>query len=297
LAKSSKILLKEKGLGLLGSTVAIDEAAAGVEDVPVALVEAPKVKGALVTELPGFLPSLSPPIVPKEKSEEEGAVAEVAAVEVAADVPVAVVLAGVPKLKLGVVEPVEAMEVEVVLGDPNEKEGVPDAIEAAGLSSVGLLVVVDVPKLNEGVVEVVAGVEVADVKVVGVLAGVAAGFPKEKPPAGVVVDDEGADPSAKGLVEAVVVAVGVEGLSAVLVPNPNVGVADVGAVVGGNFPKVAVPVEAHEVGVPKLNPPVELPAEGAAVLGVLAVLPVDVVAGDPKVGIVEVAGAGALKDD
>lgn len=159
-----------------------------------------------------------------------------------------------------------------------------------------------VPKLNEGVVlPVAAGVEVVDAEVAGVVAVVVAGFPNEKPADGeaVVVEDEGVEASENVLLGVELVAAGVVGLSEVLAPNPNVGIADVVVVAAEGFPKVAVPVEAEGVlGVLKLNPPTEALDGGAEILGVLLLFAAGVAAGDPKLGAaVEVAGAGALKDD
>lgn len=260
LAKSSKILLKEKGLGLLGSMVVV---LAGVVAVVVFVVDvaeeaAPKVKGELVTVLlSGFL-SLSPlpPMVPKEKSEVEGVEVEVEAA-VVAGVLVAVEAAGAPKLKVGMVDfvvdageavvlvlGVVAVVVVVVVvaalaGVPKEKPVVVAAVVAGvDLSSAGLLAAAGAPNVNVGVAA--AGVVVVVPGVVEALAAGVAGFPKEKPvAAGVVVvlaAEEGVvvlEPNENGLAAAaapVVVAVAATGVAGVcaddvlLAPNPNVGV-------------------------------------------------------------------------
>lgn len=290
LAKSSKILLKEKGLGLLGSMVVV---LAGVVAVVVVVVDvaeeaAPKVKGELVTVLlSGFL-SLSPlpPMVPKEKSEVEGVEVEVEAA-VVAGVLVAVEAAGAPKLKvgmvdfvvdageavvlvLGVVAVVVVVVVAALAGVPKEKPVVVAAVVAGvDLSSAGLLAAAGAPNVNVGVAA--AGVVLVVPGVVEALAAGVAGFPKEKPAAaGVVVvlaAEEGVvvlEPNENGLASAaapvvvVVVAAGVAGVCAddvLLAPNPNVGVVVVAGlsvvvVVAGLAPKLKADVAGVVVGVP-----------------------------------------------
>lgn len=293
LAKSSKILLKEKGLGLLGSMVVV---LAGV-------VAAPKVKGELVTALSGFL-SLSPaPMVPKEKREVDGVEEGVAVV--AAGVLVAVVVAGAPKLNVGTFDFAGAgvaVEALVEAGVPKEKAGVVAAGAAVDLSSAGLLGVAAAGELNVNgeAAAAGAGVVLTDGVVVGVMVveGVAAevaGFPREKADAGVVLPVEaGVEPNENGLEAAVVVAgaaaAGTAGFSAVLTPNPNVvaaglSVADLapklkadvaGVVVAGEVPKVTLLLEGVavvELGVPKLKPPIEVLADGVAVLAGVMVGP------------------------
>lgn len=197
----------------------------------------------------------------------------------------------------------------VGLGAPNEKELVLEAMEDVGLSSVDLLVVTGVPKLNGDEAAAAGAVEVvvdADVLLVdGTAVVVVAGFSNENPVDDVLVVDAGVVPRENGLlveVEAVEVAAdvvdlsvvlvpnpneGVAGLSELLAPNPNVGVAFVGVVVAGDFPNAEAPVEVAgvELGVPKVNPPVEEADAGGRVLLVLAGVEE---AGDPKVGAVEV---------
>lgn len=306
LAKSSKILLKEKGLGLLGSMVVV---LAGVVVVVVVVVAAPKVKGELVTALSGFL-SLSPALmVPKEKREvdgvEEGVAVDAAGVLVAVEV---VVAAGAPKLNVGTFDFAGAgvvVEALVEAGVPKEKAGVAAAGAAVDLSSAGLLGVAAAGELNVNGEAAAAGAAgavavltdgVVVVEVEGVAAEVA-GFPKEKADAGVVlaVDEAGVEPNENGLEAAVVAAgataaAGTAGFSVVLAPNPNVGVAGLsvaglapklkadvaGVVVAGEVPKVTLLLEGVavvELGVPKLKPPIGVLAEGVAVLAGVMVGP------------------------
>lgn len=282
-AKSSKILLNENTLGLLGSAV-------GIDGVVVGIVLAPNVNGALVMELPAFLPSLSPAIVPKEKRDAVGAATEVVATDVV--VVVEAVTAGVVAVvdpKLNVVLVVAEGVAAAALGVPNKKGVVLVVLLArlvvVGFSFNGLLVAIGALILN------------GDAVVAVVVFGASGGVPNENPvAAGVVVNT--ADEEANG--DALVVA-GVVGLSVLVAAvdaNPNEGVVvavETAVEVGTEDPNVkgaeGVIVVATGVlaGVPKLNP----------VSAVMLVVGVDDAAGDanvmPLVGVVA-GGPGALKE-
>lgn len=262
----------------------------GIDGVVVGIVLAPNVNGALVMELPAFLPSLSPAIVPKEKRDAVGAATEV----VAADIVVVVeaVMAGVVAVvdpKLNVVLVVAEGVAAAALGVPNKKGVVLVVLLArlvvVGFSFNGLLVAIGALILN------------GDAVVAVVVFGASGGVPNENPvAAGVVVNT--ADEEANG--DALVVA-GVVGLSVLVAAvdaNPNEGVVvavETAVEVGTEDPNVkgaeGVIVVATGVlaGVPKLNP----------VSAVMLVVGVDDAAGDanvmPLVGVVA-GGPGALKE-
>lgn len=202
-------MLKENGLGLLGSTAGIEGAAVGAVVLP------PNVKGVLVT-VAAFL-SLSPVRVPNEKREDVGAAAEVVATVVVVVVVVVVVeTMGVdvaaadddPKLNALVLEVVVAGVLTAVLGAPNEKPVVLGALAAlvAGVSLDGLLVATELNK--DGVVVFGASVGVPNENPVVVIFGASAGAPNENP-----VDGTDAVGTADEVVNDVVTA-GVVGLSA-----------------------------------------------------------------------------------